>query len=72
MLADRRLGEETVINLQPELKETSVNATKDQRHFIEGRGIYTREVVGLEEEKEWLDAKKRKRPKTVRKRKKLP
>ena len=71
-LADRGLGEETVINLRPKSKEASANAAKDQRHFFEGRGIDTRGVVGPKEEKERLDAKKRKRPKTARKRKKLP
>ena len=70
--ADSGLGEETVINLRPESKETSVNTAKDQRHFIEGRGIDTRDVVGLKEEKGRLDAKKKKRPKIARKRKKLP
>ena len=71
-LADSGLGEGTVINLRPESKETSVNTAKDQCHFIEGRGIDTRDVVGSKEEKGRLDAKKRKRPKIARKRKKLP
>ena len=70
-LADSGLGEGTVINLRPESKETSVNTAKDQRHFIEGMGIDTRDVVGLKEERGRLDAKKRKRPKIARKRKKL-
>ena len=70
-LADSGLGEETVINLWPESKETSANTAKDQHHFIEGRGIDTRGVVGLKEEKERLDTKKRKGPKIARKRKKL-
>ena len=30
---------------RPEPKETSVGATGGQRHFIEGRGIDTRDVV---------------------------
>ena len=71
-LVGRWIGEETVINLRPESKETSAYATKDQRHFTEGWGIDTRDVVGLKEEKERLDTKKRKRTKIARKRKKLP
>ena len=59
-LSGRGLGEEIAINLRPEPKETSVDAARGQRHSIEGREIDTRDVVGLEEEKEWLDAKKRK------------
>ena len=51
-LAGRGLGEEAVINLQSELKETSANAAKDQSHFTKGRGIDTRDVVGLKEERE--------------------
>ena len=59
-------------NLRLESKETSVNTAKDHSHFIEGREIDTRDVVGPKEEKERLDAKKRKRPKIARKREKLP
>ena len=69
--AGRWIGEETVINLRPESKEISVNTAKDHSHFIEGRGIDTRDVVGPKEEKERLDTKKKKRPKIARKRKKL-
>ena len=59
-------------NLRLESKETSVNAAKGQRHFTEGRGIDTMDVVGPKEEKERLDTKKSTRPKIARKRKKLP
>ena len=38
-LAGRGLGEEAVINLQSESKETSENTAKDQRHFNKGRGL---------------------------------
>ena len=38
-------------------------AAKDQRHLTEGRGIDTRDVVGLGKERERLDVKKRKGPK---------
>ena len=66
-LTGRGLGEEAVINLWSESKETSENAAKDQGYFTKGRGIDSRDVVGLKEERERLDAKKRKRPKTARK-----
>ena len=49
--------------------ETSANAAKNQRHFIEGRGIDTRDFVGLKEEKERLDAKKDKKAKNFEKKK---
>ena len=62
-LAGRGLGEEIVINLRPESKETSVKAAKDQRHFIKGRGIDTMDISGPKEERERPDAKKRKGPK---------
>ena len=68
-LVDSGFGEETVINLRPEPKKTSANAAKYQLHFVEGRGIDTRDVVGPKEEKGRLDTKKRKRPKIARKRK---
>ena len=64
--AGRVLREETVINLRSESKETSVKAAKDQRHFIKGRGIDTMDIAGPKEERERLDAKKRKGPKTAR------
>ena len=59
-LAGRGLREEPVINLRSESKETSVKAAKDQRHFIKGRGIDTMDIAGPKEERERLDAKKRK------------
>ena len=62
-LVGRWIGEEIVINLRPESKETSVKAAKDQRHFIKGRGIDTMDIAGPKEERERLDAKKRKGPK---------
>ena len=70
-LVGREFREETVINLQPESKETSVMTTKDQHYFTKGRGIDTRDVVGLKKEREQLDVKKRKEPKIARKGKKL-
>ena len=65
-LAGRGLREETVINLRSESKEASVKAAKDRRHFIEGRGIDTMDIAGPKEERERLDAKKRKGPKIAR------
>ena len=56
-VADRELREETVMYLQSESKETPVIAAKDQRHLTKGRGINTRDVVGLGKERERLDAK---------------
>ena len=44
-------------------KETSVMAAKDQSRFIKGRGIDTMDIAGPKEERERLDAKKRKGPK---------
>ena len=69
--AGRELREEIVIYLRLESKETPVMAAKDQRYFTKGRGIDTRDVVGLGKEREQLDAKKRKGPKIVRKGKNL-
>ena len=71
VVAVRELGEEGVINLRSESKGASEKASKDQSHFTKGRGIDTKDVVGLKEEREWPDSKKGKRPKTARKRKKL-
>ena len=71
MLADRELGEEAVIKLRSESKDTSAKAAKDQCHLTRGRGIDTKDVVGLKEKRERLDANKRKWPKIARKRKKL-
>ena len=60
-LVGRELGEEAVINFRSEPKETSVKAAKDQRNFVKGRGIDTGNVVGLKEERERPDARKRKK-----------
>ena len=69
--AGRELREETVMYPRSESKETSAMAAKDQRYFIKGKGIDTRDVVGLRKEIERLDAKKRKGPKIARKGKNL-
>ena len=66
MLAGRGLREETVINLRSKSKETSVKAAKDQSHFIKGQGIDSMDIAGPKEERERLDAKKRKGPKIAR------
>ena len=70
-LAGRGLRKETGINLRSESQETSVMAAKDQRHFTKGSGIDTMDIAGPKEERERLDAKKRKGPKIARKGKKL-
>ena len=70
-LAGRGLRKETVINLRSESQETSVMAAKDQRHFTKGSWIDTMDIAGPKEERERLDAKKRKGPKIARKGKKL-
>ena len=70
-LAGKELGEEAVINLQPESKETSAKAAKYQCHFTKGRGTDTKNAVGLKEGRVRLDAKRRKRPKVARNRKEL-
>ena len=51
-LAGKELGEEAVINLRPESKETSVNAAKDQRHFIEGRCKKEKKAKNCKKKKE--------------------
>ena len=52
-------------------KDTSAKAAKGRRHLTKGRVIDTKGVVGLRDERERLDAKKRKRPKIARRGKKL-
>ena len=69
--AGRELREETVMYPRSESKETPVIAAKDRHYFTKGRGIDTRDVVGLGKERERLDAKKRKGPKIARKGKDL-
>ena len=53
------------------MKDTSEKAANDQSHLTKGRVIDIKGIVGLREERERLDAKKRKRPKITRKGKKL-
>ena len=50
-LAGKGLGEEAVINIRSGSKETSAKAAKDQCHFAKDRGIDTRDVVGLKDER---------------------
>ena len=70
-LAGRGRGEEEVINLRSESKDTSEKAAKDRRHLAKGKVIDTSDFVALKEEGERLDGKEEKGRKLQKKRKKL-